>query len=314
MPSLSLTTPDFDPDADSASAQEIALQQRRRYQRRLADWRAALHRLAAPMHAAVAYLVDAAASEYGRGGRHARDELLLSRMLDRAAVGYAHALRGLLLASLGGVLSAAGGDRQEDDDGCQGKGFGNGSGDNKMDVVELARKLLCKVPAGAVASAWRAEPDAAVFFFPGEGGKEEEEGKEEPAGGESRVEYTWRPGLCGSWVRARLRDAGVWLPAEMEEVWNLLLTPTTAELAARYLVFRADTSAPRNSVDLLWDLLVAVEKGAPAAQGAAQKGKKAVSGEKEAVTCREEANLPGMSSSGFAKGKGVAVVGHGEEW
>ncbi|KAK4238753.1 hypothetical protein C8A03DRAFT_14810 [Achaetomium macrosporum] len=197
---------------------------------------------ATAMHATVAYLTEAAEIEFSVFWRKdpGRGQQVMGEMLDFAGLVFVFSLRVFLLGNLGWLLSSSHSD---------GDGYGDGD--------ELRQRLLIDAVPGRV-TAWSETPFVACSGRSVSVGGEGEDVK--IAKGEADLGVTWREGLSGRWVRARLREEGVGLVKPLEEIWNMLLTPTTAELAARYLKFRPEKVESGNSLDLLWELLVAAER------------------------------------------------------
>jgi hypothetical protein len=201
---------------------------------------------ASGMHAAVAYLTDAADIEFGVLWKdRRRGQRVMGEMLDYAAMVYVHSLRVFLLGNLQWWLQ----DGDEDDGG-------------------LKKKLLTPAQPGRV-TAWSETSIASSLLHcttttSNTSETTPPEGRE--TGTETSLPITWRANMSGRWVRAKLQQelgvvsGGSLLPRPLEEIWNMLLTPTTAELAGRYLRFDPERVSSGNSLDVLWELLVAAER------------------------------------------------------
>ncbi|KAK4031993.1 hypothetical protein C8A01DRAFT_20872 [Parachaetomium inaequale] len=80
---------------------------------------------------------------------------------------------------------------------------------------------------------------------------------------EAELAFIWRKGLPGKWVEERLWEEGVVLADDLVRIWLRLVTPTTVGVAWRYLKVWPEDVRGYKPLDLLWELLVAEERGEP---------------------------------------------------
>jgi hypothetical protein len=91
----------------------------------------------------------------------------------------------------------------------------------------------------------------------------DEDGENEDEFEEVELAFTWCKGLPGRWVQERLFEEGVGLADDLVRIWLRLVTPTTIAVAWRYLKVWPEDLRGHQPLDLLWELLVAEERGEP---------------------------------------------------
>ncbi|KAL2166245.1 hypothetical protein VTG60DRAFT_3085 [Thermothelomyces hinnuleus] len=186
-------------------------------------WTTETRHVATAMHVVVRRLVELARVEL----RAPECQQLLADMLNQAAMVYAFCLREFLLRNLPWLLAY-------------------------HHMLRVSLLTPNKSRASTVARNATACGEDALYTDEEIHGNPE---RREP-GVEQEVTFTWVKGLDPKWARGALECCLVGSMQDLVKVWNLLVTPTTADAAEKYLGVRLKSLGGHDPVELLWGLLL----------------------------------------------------------
>ncbi|KAL2173723.1 uncharacterized protein P884DRAFT_211114 [Thermothelomyces heterothallicus CBS 202.75] len=187
-------------------------------------WTTETRHVAAAMHAVVRRLVELARVEL----RAPECQQLLADMLNQAAMVYAFCLRDFLLRNLPWLLAY-------------------------HHMLRASLLTPNKSRASTVARNATACRENDTLYTDEEihGNRERREQHVE-----QEVTFTWVKGLDPKWARGALECYLVGSVQDLVKVWNLLVTPTTADAAEKYLGVPLKSLGGHDPVELLWRLLL----------------------------------------------------------
>ena len=244
---------------------------------KLRQWHTQTSHLASRMYTAAMYLVDAAELEFSLrcGGDHGNNQQQqqqqLTDMLNTAALLYLHTLRSFLLKNLPWVLSSP--SSPSSMPAARGQDTENRTNDKR---AALLNQLIVTTNTSEAATTkpttttpWQSFLDAVrqgnALYDDDDDDDDNYSDLYNPTSTphpKPHTIHTWQLSLSSRQVRSQLATHGVHLPQRLEDIWVLLATPTTGDVAARYLRVFVDEEVSRGLVGL-WELVVAEERGSP---------------------------------------------------